>query len=283
LGGLDGAGESIPGAVDVSADGANWGVSDLTVAVEIVCEATDELMSAWQVKAHDLIAAANRRRFEEYAEAAATQDATARLTLHALSEERKAQIVSTEIKRTVLSYLTGQTFAGFNATSLDPAGFPYPHAGATGALAAYIRFLENAIEWNHVAHAFLPYFWGAQTSWVAKLVSTEPDRRFADFLGSGAARVVLPVRPGYETAFERFLRKGAVPMTDQLLDIGGPLWVSLADELRSQASPEGEETAVGEPWEFRIASDLLRARTDGSVPRWTFAGDAWADSADPDF
>jgi hypothetical protein len=283
MGGLDGERDSIPVAVDVSSDGANWGVSDLTVAVEIVCEATDELMSAWQVKAHDQIAAANRRRYEEYAEAAATRDATARLTLNALSEERKAQIVSTEVKRTVLSYLTGQTFAGFNATALDPAGFPYPHAGATGALASYIRFLENAIEWNHVAHAFLPYFWGAQTSWVAKLVSSDPDRRFADFLSSGAARVVLPVRPGYETAFERFLRKGAVPTTDELLDVGGALWVSLADELREQASPEGEESAVGEPWEFRIASDLLRARTDGSMPRWTFAGDAWADSADPDY
>lgn len=278
---LDGERESIPLAVDVSSDGVNWGVSDITVAVEIICEATDELTGAWQVKTHGQILEANRRRFDEYAEAAATRDATARLTLQALPGARKASIVATEVKRTALSYLTGQSFAGFNATAFDAAGFPYPQAAATGALSAYIRFLEQAVEWDHVAYAFLPYFWGAQTSWVAKLVTTESDRRFVDFLGSGAARVLLPVRPGYETAFERFLRKGAVPTTDELLDVGGPLWVSLADQLRGQASPEGEETAVGEPWEFRIASELVRARTDGSMPRWKLSQGTWADSADP--
>jgi hypothetical protein len=280
---LDGERESIPIAVEVTSNGVDPGVSDITVAIEIICEAADELMGAWQVKAHGQILDANRRRFEEYSEAVATRDATARLTLQAMPAGRKAGIVSTEVKRTTLAFLTGQSFAGFNATALDAAGFPYPHAAATGALAPYIRFLEQAIEWNHLAYAFMPYFWGAQTSWVAKVVSTEPDRLFGDFLTSGAARVVLPVRRGFEAAFERFLNKGVVPTTEELLEVGGPLWVSLAEELRGQAAPEGEETPVGEPWEFRIATDLLRARADGSMPKWTLHEGAWTDAPDPAF
>lgn len=280
---LDGERESVPVAVHVTSNSVDWGVFGIAVAIEIICEATDELTGAWQVKTHGQIVDANRSRFQEFAEAAATRDATARLTLQAMQQGRKVGIVSTEVKRTALAYLTGQSFAGFNATAVDASGFPYPNATATGVLAAYIRFLEQAIEWDHIAYAFLPYFWGAQTSWVSKLVAVEPDRSFADFLTSGAARVVLPVRPGYETAFERFLQKGTVPTTQQMLDVGGPLWVSLTDQLRTQATKEGELAAVGEAWEFRIATDLVRARTDGSMPRWTFGQGAWTDAADPTF
>lgn len=280
---LDGERESIPVAVDVTSNGVDWGVSDVTVAVEIVCTATDELVAGWQVKTHGLILDANRARFDEYAEAVATREATARLVLQAMTPARKAGIVATEVKRTALAYLTGQSFSGFTTMAVDAAGFPYPQPAAVGAVAPYIRFLEQAVEWDHMAYAFLPYFWGAQTSWVSKLVSAEPDRGFADFLGSGAARVVLPVRPGYEKAFERFLLKGTVPTTAEMLDVGGPLWASLSDLLRMQAAPEGEETPVGEPWEFRLASDLLRARQDGSMPRWTFADGVWADDSDPGF
>jgi hypothetical protein len=280
---LDGERETIPVAVDVTSNGVDWGVSDVAVGVEIVCEATDELVSAWQVKTHAQILDANRRRFDEYAEAVATRDATARLVLQGLPKSRKATIVHTEVKRAALGYLTGQSFAGFNATSVDAAGFPYPNGAATSALAAYIRFFEQAVEWDHLAYAFFPYFWGSQPSWVSKLLTNEPDQRFASFLTSGAARVVLPIRLGYESAFERFLHTGAVPTTDELLDVGSALWVSLVDELRSQASPEGEETPVGEPWQFRIATDLVRARTDRSMPRWTLNQGTWQDAADPAF
>jgi hypothetical protein len=114
-------------------------------------------------------------------------------------------------------------------------------------------------------------------------VTNESDQRFANFLTSGAARVVLLIRPGYEAAFEQFLHTGAVPSTDVLLDVGSALWVSLIDQLRSEASPEGEETPVGDPWQFRIATDLVRARPDGFMPKWTLNQGTWQDTADPAF
>ena len=45
----------------------------------------------------------------------------------------------------------------------------------------------------------------------------------------------------------------------------------------------GNSQAVRLPKEFRVASDLVRARPDGSMPKWTFAGGTWNDAADPDF
>ena len=280
---LDGETETLPVSVEVESNGVDWGVLQATIGVEVICKATDELFTAWQVKTHAQILAGNEQRFRDFEQAVATRDATSRAVLQGLTPTEKQRLIRVEMQRAALELLTGQSFAGFNATAFDAAGFPYPSAAATTALAAYTRFFEQAIEWEHLAYTFYPYFWGSQPSWVAKLLLNEPDAQFAAFLNSGAARVVLPVRPGYEAAVDRFLNTGVTPTSDELLDVGGPLWVSLVDELRSDEAEDGQETAVGDPWEFRIATDLVRARPDGSMPRWKRVGDEWQDTADPEF
>ncbi|HEX5964875.1 MAG TPA: hypothetical protein VFY51_03055 [Pyrinomonadaceae bacterium] len=279
---LDGEVESLPVGLAATGNGVDAGLSSMAMGVEIICEPTDEAISAWQTKTHGLILAANQRRFADYEERVANRDATARLQLQNLSPGRKASIILTELKRTTLAVLTNQNFSAFNATRLDNFDFPYPDAAATIALSAYIRFFEQAVEWEHLEYAFFPYFWGSRSSWVSKLLNSETNPQFAAFLGSGAARVVLPIRPGYEAAFERFLNTGKTPTTDELLDVGGPLWVSLVSQLRFQGADEDSEVPVGEPWEFRLASDLIRARRDGLLPKWTLNAGSWDEEPDSD-
>jgi hypothetical protein len=90
------------------------------------------------------------------------------------------------------------------------------------------------------------------------------------------------------------LNTGTTPTTAELLDVGSPLGVSLVDELRHQGNEDGQETPVDEPWQFRIASELIRARADGKMPKfghedeigwdsWTLAQGEWHDAADPAF
>jgi hypothetical protein len=277
---LDGEVESLPVGLIADGNGVNPSISTLAVGIEIICEPTDEAISAWQTKTHGLILAANQRRFADYEERVANRDATARLQLQGLSPQRKAAIVQSELKRTTLATLTNQNFSTFNASKIDSFGFPYPDAAATTALSAYIRFFEQAVEWEHLEYAFFPYFWGSRASWVSKLLNTEAEPQFASFLSSGAARVVLPIRPGYEAAVELFLNTGKTPTTAELLDVGGPLWVSLMSQLRSQGAQDDTESPVGEPWEFRIASDLIRARRDGLLPQWSLAAGKWVESPD---
>lgn len=279
---LNGEVESLPVGIIADGNGANPGISTLAVGIEIICEPTEEAISAWQTKTHSLILAANLRRFEDYEERVANRDATARLQLQSLSPQRKAAIIQSELKRATLATLTNQNFSTFNATRVDSFGFPYPDAPATTALSAYIRFFEQAVEWEHLEYAFFPYFWGSRASWVSKLLSVEADPQFAAFLTAGAARVVLPIRPGYQAAIERFLNTGQTPTTAELLDVGGPLWVSLVSQLRSQGAGarDDSETAVGEPWEFRIASNLIRARRDGLLPQWSLAAGKWVETPD---
>jgi hypothetical protein len=278
---LDGEVESLPVGLIADGNGVNPSISTLSIGIEIICEPTDEAISAWQTKAHGLILAANQRRITDYEERVANRDATARLQLQSLSTDRKAAIIQSELKRTTLAVLTNQNFSEFNANRVDSLGFPYPDAAATTALSAYIRFFEQAVEWEHIECAFFPYFWGSRSSWVSKILNSETNPIFSSFLSSGAARVVLPIRPGYEVAFEHFLNTGKTPTTDELLDVGGPLWVSLVSQMRHQGAEDRSEVAVGDPWEFRLASDLVRARRDGLLPKWTLNAGSWVEEADP--
>lgn len=281
-GSLENEVDSLPVGLVASGDRRNIGVNALAVAVEIICVPSDEAMSAWQTKAHSEILSANKRRLADYEERVANRDATARLQLQSLSTERKAAIIQIELKRTALAVLTNQNFSTFNANRVDEFGFPYPVASATLALSPYIRFFEQAVEWEHIQCAFFPYYWGSRSSWVSKILNVEKDPLFSAFLGSGAARVVLPIRPGYEAAFEYFQNTGKTPSTDELLDVGSPLWVSLVSQLRHQGAEDDPEVPVGTPWEFRLASDLVRARPDGLLPKWTLNAGAWVEKPDGD-
>jgi hypothetical protein len=92
----------------------------------------------------------------------------------------------------------------------------------------------------------------------------------------------LPIRLGYEIAFEKFLNTGKIPTTAELLDVGGPFWASLVSQLRDQATSDDSETEVGEPWEYRIASGLVRARRDEQLPKWTLKAGKWVEGPDAD-
>lgn len=278
---LDDEVEMLPVGLIADGDGQSPGIATLAIGIEIICEPTAETISAWQTRTHGLILAANQRRFADYEERVANRDASARLQLHGLPAQRKAAIIQAEIKRTALAVLTNQNFSTFNATSVDSFGFPFPVAAATTALSAYIRFFEQAVEWEHIEYACFPYFWGSRASWISKILDAEANPQFSAFLASGAARVVLPIRPGYQAAFERFLNTGKTPTTDELLDVGGPLWVSLVSQLKHQGADDDSEVAVGDPWEFRLSSDLVRARRDGLLPMWSLVGGKWVEKPDP--
>jgi hypothetical protein len=279
---LNGEVETLPVALIADGDGREPGISTLAVAIEIICEPTDDAIAAWQTKTYSQILAGNRQRFADYEEQVANRDATARLRLQALDVERQRAIIRDELKRTTLAVLTNQNFSTFNSMRNDSLGLPYPDAAATQALSAYIRFFELAVEWQHIEYAFFPYFWGSRSSWLNKLLGSETDAQFAAFLGSGAARVVLPIRPGYQTAFEKFLNTGVTPTTDELLDVGGKFYASLVNELRDQAVTDDSEQAMGTPWEFRLASDLVRVRRDEQLPKWTLTAGKWVEAPDAD-
>jgi hypothetical protein len=105
--------------------------------------------------------------------------------------------------------LTAQHYDLFNSISTDP-GYGHPEIGLYEAQAegAYVRFFEQAFEWDQLskcvssihhtrtgAHAMFlsivyityPDFWGRQGTWITKLSVNDSDPVFDEFLKSGFA------------------------------------------------------------------------------------------------
>ena len=74
---------------------------------------------------------------------------------------------------------------------------------------------------------------------------------------AGSARVVVPVRPGFEVAVTHFLETGKLWGGEgEPPQINTPLYVSIIDEIRERTgAPQGEK-AVGDPWDVRVPTAL---------------------------
>jgi hypothetical protein len=134
---------------------------------------------------------------------------------------------------------------------------------------SFVRFFEQAFEWDQMQFVFYPYFWARKAMWADRFSSDEHDWEFREFVRAGYARVVVPVRPGFEHAVSYYLATcrlwggdGAPP------DIHSPMYVSIVDEIRERAGASKGEVPVGDPWEVRVPTSLVFVRSDSSLPTW---------------
>ena len=73
--------------------------------------------------------------------------------------------------------------------------------------------------------------WGRRARWISALNITDPDADFAAFLRAGAARVQVPVRPGFESAVAYFVYTGNLWDGNDVPRIDDDLYVPIIDEI----------------------------------------------------
>jgi hypothetical protein len=73
-----------------------------------------------------------------------------------------------------------------------------------------VKFVHQAVEWENLLYFLYPYFWGSDDLGRDKLLFDHPDPNHRDFLRAGYARVVVPIRPGFEEKFTVLLNTGTV-------------------------------------------------------------------------
>jgi hypothetical protein len=92
-------------------------------------------------------------------------------------------------------------------------------------------------------------------------------------------RVQLPVRPGFETAVDHFRLFGEPWLGGSLPPISDDTYLPISDELTERLGRPGTELPVGEPWEVRVPTSLVRLRDDDQLPRWTQQADgSWVEA-----
>jgi hypothetical protein len=243
-------------------------VFNYTVGVDVSCSLTTDGFARWQHQTYDLIIEAYQRQksaYEEQMRARAIQGGVPVLGRNPLENRR---IERNELKRLVVQFLTGGRHMGMDVfvPGLDE---PTVDVEAACELGKYVQFLENAFEWPNMQYVFYPYFWGRQARWTTALNLTDPDPDFAAFLSAGAARVQVPVRPGYEKAVAYFCQFGEPYEGEDPPLIDDDLYVPIVDEITESWGTEDEGVPFpegSEPWEVRIPTQLVLIQDLDEIP-----------------
>lgn len=121
---------------------------------------------------------------------------------------------STDLVQTTAGKILSNERSFQASTTTDP----FPTFTGVSELATYdailygewVKFMHQAVEWENILYFLYPYFWGSEAIGRDKLLFEHADPEHERFLRAGYARIVLPVRPGFEEEFTNLVEKGTL-------------------------------------------------------------------------
>jgi hypothetical protein len=240
-----------------------------TVSLAINCQRTQRSLDEWKLKTHAAILQAYQKQLRDYEERLAALEVQAEQQIQGRNPLENEQLIRCELKKSSISTFTAQHYELFGAINLStPDGYPQPNLPEAAAEGKYIRFFEQAFEWEQMMYFFYPYYWGRKPNWLKRALLQDTDPRFAEFIKAGFARIVISVRPGFEHAIAHFLETGQIWNGGDLPPMTSPLYVSIIEEIRERDKALGNEVAQGDPWDVRLPTTLIKLRDDNKLPAW---------------
>src|SRR5262249_16210595 len=153
----------------------------------IYLERTESAYRIWKAKAHSAITQAYQKQLAEYEERLANLRAAMRVGAFGQGSAMKREFEKVELTKGCISIFTGQRNNVFTANTfskqIDPATtekiyYPQPNLAVAETQGKYIRFLEQAFEWEQMIYHFYPYFWSRKEQWMRKAVFEDDDKQF---------------------------------------------------------------------------------------------------------
>lgn len=234
--------------------------------IEIECHLTFQAYQQWQNETFDAIWEAYRNRVLEYENkvreyndflyttfttpvTGGAEETTMEFNplLNRALEKRELKRLAIDMMARPLNVVTARNnYYGGSDTDINLNAHFNNHA-------AYVKFFEQAFDWEIMAYTFYPYFYAAKNQWETLFQqSNGTDPIFQAFLQSGMARMEVPVRPGFEDLVNYFMETGSIWMGNQLaVERDDDLYLSVAEELQ-----QPEEGIVEQEWETRVPTDL---------------------------
>jgi hypothetical protein len=239
-----------------------------TVTIDIHCRLTEEGFAKWQQDTYAAIMESylNKKAiYEEKLAQIAIQKGVQILGRNPLENRR---IERDELRKLVIMTLMQNSYLDIN--SFYGGAEPIMNITKACQNGSKIRFFENAFEWNNMTYVSYPYFWGRHARWISALQLTDPDPDFSAFLKAGAARVQVPVRPGFERAVAYFCQVGAIWEGNDVPLIGDSLYVPIVQEITENLGkleegvpyPEGSK-----PWEVTVPTSLVVVQNLEEIPQ----------------
>ncbi|MCX6318444.1 MAG: hypothetical protein NTW29_14225 [Bacteroidetes bacterium] len=240
----------------------------VNISVSLDCVITPEAKNDWLQKTFNKIIGAYETEKALYEQAVAEAKVQAD-NIKGSNPGFYRKIENTILRRNCISYMINQDTTApltFGKDSYYSNNYPGTEEflktdikvdAKLDAYAAFVKFMEQAFEWELMSYYFYPYYWGNRKSWADLYQFDDNDPVFRSFMQSGMARVIVTVRPGFEEAVRHYLATGKIWNGGEIPVIDDPLFLSIVDEMRT---PKG--TKEGEPWRERIPTALTILQAD---------------------
>jgi hypothetical protein len=242
-----------------------WGFA---FTAELLCQRSARALEQWQVRAFNAIMQAYQDRHSAWEERQRAASISTAGIVTGTNPAVNRQVERGELKKGIASLLSGSPLQAFGAiTQAGPTVEPTIDDAAAVGQSAIISFYEQAFEWENIIYTLYPYFWGRHDSWPNAFGENGSDVLHDAFLRAGLARVVVPVRPGFEDVALWFLSTGQVWYGGSPPPISNtdPLYRSIAAELLAvdQASRGG--VLQGSTWSTVTPTNLVYLQADANL------------------
>lgn len=220
-----------------------YNAATLGLEVEIQCIRSEELFTQWQLNTFNAIMAAYNELLSEFEEEVNASKIQEGISIQGRNPQVNREIERTELRKLAIAQLTGQNYELFNSVSpLNDPIFNYPEVDLSSDDAfeegKYIQFFESALEWRLMTYLFYPYYWSNKGLWGQNLQIEDNDPLFEKFLQAGAAKIQVPVRKGFESAFIEYIDSGVmVGERDEDALVDGEnkeFFISMLDEIKEE-------------------------------------------------
>lgn len=245
----------------------SWDVETISGSLVATCTLTQQTKNSWLQSTFNKILEAYQVEMDKYNQALAEAKALG-VQIKGSNPGFYRKIENTILRRNCISYMINQdptaalTFGKnkYYNTNNATESFTTTEIKLDSGLdqyAAFVKFMEQAFEWDIMSYYFYPYYWGNREKWAAMYQFDDNDPTFRAFMQSGMARVIVTVRPGFEEAVRHFLATGQIWNGGEVPVIDDPLFLSIVDEMRSALGKK-----QGEPWREKIPTSLTILQAD---------------------
>ena len=264
--------------------------SSFAVTVTVRTKPSSATIDKWRRAAFAAIRSAYDAKLAEWREYQATLDfenPTISDKLFGRNPSSTRALISQELQRLAIEVFRNQSL-NMDLINDGAAGDVVPRADfqSLAETAPEIMFLSQAFEWQNMTYVLYPYFFGRRRDWALKLSFASGDETMIQFLKCGAARVQVPVRPGFEAAVDHYMMTGEPYFGGGMPHIGDELYLPYVDEARAAFGVTLDGTHHADmDFKVTVPTSLVIARAGkkidtegGTLPKWEKTGEEWAEA-----
>lgn len=233
---------------------STYGLDGATINVTARFERTSDALDEWRASVYQAIVQSYERLKLAYDQAEAAAESNSEThRLRDMTSDEKDKVMIGELKRSCIDLLTRGDYMDYTSMNQSGDAAPFMRYNQAIKYGKYVSYFENCFEWDQMTYRFFPYFWSRESKWSEKLTTTDSDSLFSTFLSSGAAQIIVPVRPGYEKSVRSYVDSGSVI---ESLDI--PI-MDLEDyyALEETYQRPYEDIKLVDEWEVKYPTDLV--------------------------